>query len=41
MLKPYTLLEKIDEDSVAAACFYAERHDVPIVLAGLPETIFR
>ena len=40
-MKPYELMERINEDSVNAVCFYAERNDIPIVLGDLPDIIFR
>ncbi len=40
-MKPYEVLERINEDSINAASFYSERNDVPIILGNLPDIIFR
>ena len=37
----FPTLERISSDSIAGACFYGERRDIPILLGDLPDYYFR
>ncbi|KAL4498407.1 hypothetical protein ABPG72_013213 [Tetrahymena utriculariae] len=39
--KDYYHLERLSDEAIAVACFYAERNNIPVVLVDQPEQIFR